>query len=354
MTDPATAKHDHRQPRPAPIARFPFIRITSFVLLSHRTRAWNVRVSPLAAVLVALLTLLASGCTGRGSLQRHEFTRLCMGVQARIVLFAENSQTASSAAALTFHRLAELDGCMSDYRPASELMQLCRNAGQPPTPVSQDLFDILSEAIQISRATDGAFDPTIGPCVALWRAARHSGLPPSPDELQAARALVNWRLLELDGSARTARLAEPGMKLDLGGIAKGFAADRGVRFLRTQGIDRCLVALAGDIAVGDPPPGKGGWSIEVPGLPAPLILRNCAVSTSGDAEQAFESEGRHFSHIIDPRTGVGAPYRRQATAVAPKGEWADALSTAAYLLGPTETPSLERAFPGTRFTIIAH
>lgn len=294
-----------------------------------------------------------TGCT---PLRRAEFTRLCMGVPTRIVVYAQSPETARDAAAEAFERIGELDQVMSDYRSDSELMRLCAAPAGTPVPLSDDLFRALSVSQDLTRASGGEFDVTIGPAVALWRRARKTHQLPSESEVAGAKALVGADLLTLDRTADppTATLAKPGMRLDLGGIGKGFAAQAAVDLLVARGHPRCLVALAGDIAVGDPPPGAEGWRIQLPrpagdsGGKGCILLRNAAVSTSGDTEQFVEIGGRRYAHILDPRTGLGLTECRTATVVAPRGELSDALATIACILPPERFDAVLSRFPGAR------
>lgn len=307
------------------------------------------RISTIAALLLVAMT----GCT---PLRRAEFTRLCMGVPTRIVVYAQSPETARDAAADAFDRIGQLDQVMSDYRPDSELMRLCAAPAGTPVPLSDDLFRALSVSRNLTRDSDGAFDVTVGPAVALWRRARKTHQLPSESEIAGAKALIGADLLTLDPTADppTATLAKPGMRLDLGGIGKGFAAQAAVDLLVARGHRRCLVALAGDIAVGDPPPGAEGWRIQLPGSAGGgegedcILLRNAAVSTSGDTEQFVEIGGRRYAHILDPRTGLGLTECRTATVVAPRGELSDALATIACILPPERFDAVLLRFPGAR------
>lgn len=302
---------------------------------------------------MALLAAALGGCAVGTPPQRFESKRVCMGVQTRVVIYAGDQQTADEAARAAYERIAELEQVMSDYRASSELMRLCARAGEGPVRVSEDLFDVLRLSERISRDSHGAFDVTVGPAVALWREARRAGrLPPGPEH-QQAMALVDWRNLALDERDRTAALAVAGMRLDLGGIGKGYAAQRAVEVIRARGLPRCMVALAGDIVVGQPPPGRKGWEIEIAGgqggsddARETISLVNAAVSTSGDTEQFIEIDGRRYSHIVDPRTGVGIEGGMSVTVIAASGEMADALATAVCVLGPDEGPRLIRRTPG--------
>ncbi len=276
-----------------------------------------------------------------------------MGVQTRVVLYAEDERTARDAAASAFDRIAALEQVMSDYRPDSELSLLGGHEGGDRLPVSAELFEILAMGGQVSEASEGAFDVTIGPVVKVWREARRTKTLPAQEAIDAAWSGVGYTNLRLDRFWQTAKFTASGMELDLGGIGKGFAAQRASDVLRAAGHTRHLVALAGDIVVGDPPPGAEAWRIDVQtGLDTPdtkrrrtLLLANAAVSTSGDAAQFFEIDGVRYAHIIDARSARVLDHaptmadqaftsRRGATVIAARGEYADAIGTALAIVGP--------------------
>lgn len=277
-------------------------------------------------------------------LQRFEYSEVAMGVKARIVLYAYDETSAQTAAKAAFERIAYLEDVMSDYRPTSELMRLCAQAGGPPVKVSPELFLLLRKSRELSERTGGAFDVTVGPMVKVWRAARKSGEFPSFAPLREARAKVGWRDLILDATAGTVELKTPGMQLDLGGIAKGYACDEALRVLKRHGIRRALVEMGGDIVVGDSPPDRAGWEIEIPGSDEPLILSNSAISSSGDTEQFVEVGGRRYSHIVDPRTGLGLTNRIAVTVIASDGITSDSLATALNVLGDEKGRELLRNY----------
>jgi thiamine biosynthesis lipoprotein len=263
-----------------------------------------------------------------------------MGTLVHIQLFTADEQTARTAFRAAFDRIAQLDEILSDYKPESELNRLCRQPAGQPVPVSQDLFHVLAASQQLATQTDGTFDVTLGPVIRLWRQARKTNRLPDDAALQDASRRCGYRKLRLDAERRAVTLAEPGMQLDLGGIAKGYAADAALNTLRELGVERALVAISGDIVCGDAPPGKRGWKIaadpaaEPEGGPAlALELSNAAVSTSGDAVQHLDSGGERYSHIIDPKSGKGITSRIGVTVVAPRGIQADGLATAVSLLG---------------------
>jgi thiamine biosynthesis lipoprotein len=275
-----------------------------------------------------------------------------MGMAVRMVLYAPEESVARRAARAGFDRIAGLEDVFSDYRSGSELRQLGRRAGLNGwTPVSQPLFLVLRVARTVAAASDGAFDPTIGPLVALWRSSRQSGRLPAAPALDSARALVGWRQLELDTTGAAVRLRRTGLNLDLGGVAKGYILGEALAELRRQGITGALIEAGGDIMAGDPPPGRAGWDIAVEGAD-PGLLANTAIATSGTGEQFVEIDGVRYAHIVDPRTGLGLTTPRQATVIGPDPATADALATALVVLGPAAVDRLLAVFPGYRASIV--
>lgn len=273
-------------------------------------------------------------------LKRFAFEQPHMGTRFGLIVHAADRATAERAAQAAFARVDTFNTILSDYQSTSELMRLCAKAGGEPVPVSAELFTVLQRAREVSEQSDGAFDVTVGPVVRLWRLARRTRRLPDPDRLRAARALVGWKQMELDAKARTVRLRLPGMQLDLGGIGKGYTADEVLKVLRGHGITRALVAAGGDITVGDPPPGKDGWTVQIEAVDAAkegrraLLLARAAVSTSGDANQYADIDGVQYSHIVDPRTGIGLVGRMSATVIARDGITADSLTKVVAVLGP--------------------
>ncbi len=302
---------------------------------------------------VCLVSVIAwPGLGQTQSLTRFEFAEPHMGTICRLVCYAADACKAKQASSAAFAHIANLDDIMSDYSPTSELTRLNQQSGGPPENVSPDLFLVLSEAQRISQLTDGAFDVTVGPIVKLWRRARRQHELPDSERLAHDLRAVGFRKLQLDSSSQSARLAEPGMALDLGGIAKGYAADEALRILKQSGLMSALVAVGGDIAVGSPPPGTQGWTIAVrplePGQRLKhLLLNNAAVSTSGDAEQFVEIGGKRYSHIVDPTTGIGLIGHRSVTVVAPKGIISDSLATAVCVMGASRGLAVVDSLEGT-------
>ena len=220
-----------------------------------------------------------------------------------------------------------------------------------PVPLSEHLYAVLARALELSRRSHGAFDPTVGPFVALWRGARSEGRLPSRAALDSAAQLVGWRKIHLDTVARTARLDIAGMKVDLGGIAKGYIIHQALAELRRQGARRAMIQAGGDIVTGDAPPGRRGWRVDVPESGRALGLRaralaNAALAISGDTEQFVVVDGVRYSHVVDPRTGMGLTTRRRAVVIAPDGATADGLATALVVLDDSAGAALLRGYPG--------
>lgn len=310
-------------------------------------------------VLGLTLSWFDPGDGAGGGLRRFEFAETHMGSEFKIVLYSVDEPTARRTSRSAYDRIAALDAAFSDYQPDSELMRLCDRAGGPPIHVSDDLLDILQRSRAMYEKSEGAFDVTVGPVVRLWRRARRDRKMPAPDLLERARALVSTDLMVIDPKARTVQLIKPGMKLDLGAIAKGYASQAAVNTLRSLGIDRALVAGAGDIVVSGPPPGRDGWVIGIAPLEAPnappatlLSLHDTAVSTSGDSERYVVINGRRYSHIVDPRTGLGIVDRASVTVVARDGGTADALDTAVYAMGTERGLALVESIEGAAAHIV--
>lgn len=282
-------------------------------------------------------------------LERFEYRRLSMGVQARVVLYAADEDAARAAVLVAFARLDELDAALSDWRDDSELARVCARAGAGPVPVGGDLYRAVERALEMADLSGGAYDPTVGPWTLLWREARRTGSPPAPDALARAAERVGYRGVRLDPEAWTVELERAGMRLDLGGIGKGLAADEALRALRDRGVDSALVDLGGDLALGAPPPGARGWIVDAGcggAVPARLVLARCAVATSGGTEQFLDVDGTRLSHLLDARTGAPLEAWHCATAIAPDGATADALASAAAVLGPREGRVLAVRIPG--------
>ncbi|MCP3920423.1 MAG: FAD:protein FMN transferase [bacterium] len=289
-----------------------------------------------------VLAALFSVCGCAAPLQRFAYERPKMGTTFRIVLYDSEPGRAERAASAAFAEIDRLNGIYSDYDPASELSSLSALPAGSAQDVSAELAEVLAAAQRVAEESGGAFDVTVGPLVRLWRRARRQGELPRPERIAAARARVGYGLLAVDprrGGGARATLAVDGMRLDLGGIAKGRTLDAVLDTLAAHGIERALVDGGGDVAASGPPPGRAGWRVVVSprgaaGPRAAIELAGAAVATSGDANRFVEIDGVRYSHIVDPRTGLALTGGRAATVLAPTGLEADALASAACVLEP--------------------
>lgn len=305
--------------------------------------------------LTAGVPLFLTSCVtppASNALHRFEYEQPQMGVPFRLIAYTQSEAYAQAAAKLVMERINRLNAILSDYEPDSELSRLNRTAGTGhAVKVSPDLWNVLQAAQRMARLSEGAFDITAGPYISLWRRARRIHRLPEPEKLTEARKAVGFKNLVLNPNTRSVTLLVPKMKLDLGGLAKGYAADEALKVFRRCGISRALVAASGDTSVSDPPPGQQGWRVEIgrhPDAPAQtkskvLLFHRRAVATSGDAFQSVVLDGRRYSHIVNPFTGLGLTDQSQVTVIAQSGMLADALATAISVMGPRRGLDLAHA-----------
>jgi len=310
--------------------------------------------APLEAMLVRLLslTLALLSAASASAAEKFTFHRPLMGTRFTVVCFADDPATADRTTSAAFSLAEGLNAVASDYLPTSELALLSTHPVGRPIQLSPLLFDLLQHSRRLAEATEGAFDPTLGPLTRLWRTSRTQRRLPTPDELTTARANTGWQHFTLDPETRSITLHRPHMAFDLGGIAKGYAADLMLDSLTAAGLPQSLIAAGGDVRLGAPPPGREGWRVALRTFdPArsdeTLVLSHAAVSTSGDLFQSIEIDGRTYSHILDPRTGLGLNHRLAASVVSDEAKWSDPLATAACVLGAEHAEAL-RTHPHLR------
>lgn len=283
------------------------------------------------------------GCfvNGLSQDQRFSFTAPKMGSPFTIILYSNDSVQAAHLAKQCFNLVDSCNLIFSDYTDSSELGKLNASAGKDTlgVKVSPDLFEIIMLSKNAFDKSNGAFDITIGPLVKFWRIARKAKQFPGKETVNSIWNLTGFNKLIIDTVNKKVTLPLAGMQLDLGGIAKGWIAQKVIHFLTTQHINQALVNAGGDIVMSNGPAGAGGWNVgvNVPGtkdelLSETLLLQNKAVATSGDAYQFFENAGKRYSHIIDPRSGYGVTSQRNVTVVAADGATADWLATACSIL----------------------
>jgi len=281
-----------------------------------------------------------------------------MGTVLEVHLCAPDRATAEALLRETFESVAALERVTSTFDPESEVSALNRAAGRGPKAVSPALARLTAESVAFSAGTRGAFDVTVGPLVALWKAAAQAGRPPSALELEAARARVGAaRVVAADPAAGTVELRVAGAALDFGGIAKGWALDRACERLRAAGVTRALLSFGeSSIAAIGAAPGWDGWGIALRdaagGFAGTVQLRDQSLSTSGSLGQWVEIEGRRYGHVIDPRSGEPLRRAQIAIVVAPDGATAEALSKALLVLGAPDGVALLEGRSGAEGLLI--
>jgi len=294
-----------------------------------------------------------------GQEKRYEFEKGLMGSPFRLVFYADSDALATEAARLAFARIETLNETLSDYRDGSEINRLSASSGSGEwVAVSDDLFKILFISKKISRLTRGTFDVTVGPAVQLWRRAMRRNGFPTEAELKEARRAVGCRHVKLRRRTQSVKLVRRNMRLDLGGIGKGYAADEAMKELEKVGIKSGLIDAGGDLALNDPPPGKTAWEISVDSgnrqdsAATKIALARAGVATSGATYRYLEHEGFRYSHIVNPKTGVGLRFHVRTTVVAPNGTLADALATAISVAGIECGKKMLRKFPGVKVWLL--
>lgn len=294
---------------------------------------------------LSLIPVLAFG-------QRQEFFHPQMGTLFQVILYTKDTVQGKAIAQELFDRIDTLNTIFSDYLENSEINRLSASAGTgQKVKVSPEMWRLIALSQKIARKSNGAFDLSIGPLSKLWRRAFRQSRFPDMAEINAAKNKVNYRFIQRFPLSKKIRLNEAGMRLDAGGIAKGFAVDECFKILQKTEISSALVAAGGDIRVGAAPPGKAAWIIASKGLSengktvdVELSLEQQAVSTSGDTYRFLDWEGQRYSHIIDPRSGLGIQHRQFSRLIGPKATLTDALATAINVSNEEERKILMKKF----------
>ena len=282
-------------------------------------------------VLVLFLLQGATGAAARPAAPGHsELLRLeasaeAMGSTYSVVLYDEDRNKMESAAEDAFEEARRLDALLSNYRPESEWSKVNGYAAEHPVAVSKELFDLLAACAEYSRASEGAFDITVGPLMQIWGFYKGTGHLPQAGEVNRVLKQIGYRNLILDASNHTVAFANRGVNIDPGGVGKGYAVDRMVEVLKKDGIRTALVSGGGSSIYGlGAPPDEAGWKIYIKNPlnefqhVAEVMLKNESLSTSGSYEKFFVAEGRTWSHIMDPRTGFPAQGTLSVSVVAPR------------------------------------
>lgn len=294
------------------------------------------------------IALLVSSCVSK-PLKLHSYKAVKMGVDFRIDLYAESEEMAEQAASKAFDRIEQINSVMSDYIVDSELWKLSDSSGSNSAfRVSNDMWQILNFSKRINQLSEGAFDITAGPYILLWRKARVIKRLPDERSMKRAANRVGMDKIMFNDVDKSVKLAVPKMRLDLGGVAKGYAADEALKVLKAEGIEYAMVDGSGDISMTAHP--EGDWRIFISDSQESsgffVELSSCSIATSGDTFQNVEIGGKRFSHIVDPKTGIGVTDSFRVTVIARDGKTADALASSLTVMGPEKGISLVEKMNG--------
>jgi thiamine biosynthesis lipoprotein len=295
---------------------------------------------------IASALLVAGGAPARAEWMARDDA--IMGTRISVQLRADDAAKGTAAIDAVMAEMRRIDALMSHYKPDSELSQINLRAAEEPVHVDRELFDLLKLSLHFSEITDGAFDITYAGVGHLYDYRRH--IRPTEAEIRAALPTVNWRNLILDADKLTVKFAMPGMRIDVGGIGKGYAVDRSIAILQSLGFTHALVTAGGDSRIIGDRDGRP-WVVGIrhPDDPNKIVTRvpliDTAMSTSGDYYRFFDEGGVRYHHIIDPRTGHSASRVRSATILGPTATETDGLSKTAFVLGAEKTLELINRMP---------
>lgn len=280
-----------------------------------------------------------------------------MGTLVSITAVASSQEIAQTSIEAGFQEIKRLEQLLSTWIQTSELSRVNAAAGQQPVAVGPETLELVSRSLEMARLTEGGFNIAVGPAVEAWSVSERERIP-TQEELQALRPLVDWTTIEIDLQTRTIFLPTPGMRIDVGGIGKGYAADRAVDVMKKVGAQGGVVALSGDIKTFGDLPGMKGFPVGIRhprqegALIATVALKNEAVSTAGDYERYFERDGVRYHHILDPQSLEPARKCQSVTVIAGEGTVADGLDTGIFVLGPERGMDLVERLPGVEAVIV--
>ena len=297
---------------------------------------------------IAGLFVLLLVCVSPARADWMQRTEAVMGTRCYVELWADDPVKGNDAIDAVMAELRRIDALMSHYKPESELSQINQYANERPVQVDKELFDLIKLSTHFSQITEGAFDITYASVGYLYDYPHH--IRPSEAQIRAKLPAVNWRNLLFDEEHHSVRFEHPGMRIDLGGIGKGYAVDRGIEILKARGVARALVTAGGDSRIiGDRMGHPWLVAIRHPDNPNKVVTRiplsDSAVSTSGDYERFFDEGGVRYHHIIDPHSGHSASKVRSATILAPTATQTDGMSKTAFVLGAEKALEIINRMP---------
>lgn len=298
--------------------------------------------------LLLLLILFIPACTP--SVHIYKRSQMLMGTVVEITVVAQNEERAEEAMTAAFKEIRRLEEIMSTYIPSSDISRVNAAAGLSPVKVNRDLILVVKKALEFARLSGGAFNIALGPAIDLWNVTESDRVP-SDQELEAIRPLTDLKNIVVDDTADTLFLKEKGMRINLGGIGKGFAADYAYNVLLKHGIRSGIVAVAGDLRVFGKRPDGSTWNIGIrhprkkEGVMAQVHLSDMAISTSGDYERFFMKNGIRYHHVLSPDTLHPSRGNQSVSVIAKDSTTADAISTAIFAMDPDKGFKLLESLP---------
>ena len=327
-----------------------------------KIRTSNLLTSQVLNIGILLFTVYCSlfliGCAEKEKMYKE--SRIVMDTFCTITVVSPSRKEAKEAIEAGFTEIKKLEQLLNFFSADSEVTALNRASGREPVKVSRDTLDVIKKTVEIANYTDGAFDPTIGPLMRLWGFESQNPKPSIPleNKIKDALRFVDYKKIKINDLSSQIFLEEKGMEIDLGGIAKGYAADRAIETIKAKGIKAALVAIAGDIKTFGLKPDLQPWKIGIQNpriesgvrgqstthggsgvmneedIFASLYIKDKAISTSGDYQRFFIQNGKQYHHILNPGTGYPAAGVISVSIIAPEGYMADGLSTGIFVLGP--------------------
>ncbi|MDB6013690.1 MAG: FAD:protein transferase [Gammaproteobacteria bacterium] len=298
----------------------------------------------------ALLTCLAfvAALPRAAHAEWHKRTDAIMGTRIYVELWDTDAAHGEAGIDAVMAEMRRIDELMSHYKPESELSSINQHAADAPVVVDKELFDLIKLSTHYSEITEGAFDITYASVGYLYNYPDH--IRPTDAQIKAALPAVNWRNMKFDDAHHSVFFEHKGMRIDLGGIGKGYAVDRGIDILQKRGIQHAVVTAGGDSRIIGDHMGRA-WLVAIrhPDDPTKVVTRiplsDAAMSTSGDYERYFDEKGVRYHHIIDPKTGHSASKVRSATIIGPTATQTDGMSKTAFVLGPEKALEIINRMP---------
>ena len=301
------------------------------------------------AALLICLTVLVSALPRAAHAEWHKRTDTVMGTRIYVELWDTDAAHGEASIDAVMAEMRRIDDLMSHYKPESQLSQINQHAADAPVVVDKELFDLIKLSTHYSEITEGAFDITYASVGYLYNYPHH--IRPTEEQIKAALPAVNWRNMKFDDAHHSVFFEHKGMRIDVGGIGKGYAVDRGIEILQKRGIQHAVVTAGGDSRIIGRSHGASAWLVAIrhPDDPNKVVTRiplsDAAMSTSGDYERYFDENGVRYHHIIDPRTGHSASKVRSATIIGPTATQTDGMSKTAFVLGAEKALEIINRMP---------